>query len=78
MDIHTATEQAYKNGYKAGMKDFAEKLKKQGIPITVGKGHSRVYVMCSNIHIDNLLEELTGNEKERLTMSDDYHFEVGV
>ena len=28
MHIHDATEQAYKNGYKAGMKDFAEKLKK--------------------------------------------------
>ena len=24
MNIHDATEQAYKNGYKAGMKDFAE------------------------------------------------------
>ena len=28
MDIHTATEQAYKNGYADGMKEFAERLKK--------------------------------------------------
>lgn len=28
MDIHTATEIAYKNGYADGMKDFAERLTK--------------------------------------------------
>lgn len=28
MDIHTATEQAYKNGYEDGVKDFAERLRK--------------------------------------------------
>ncbi len=27
MDIHTATEQAYKNGYEAGIKDSAKGLK---------------------------------------------------
>lgn len=59
MHIHDAIEQAYKNGYKAGMKDFAEMLKKQGIPVTGGKGYGRVYVMCSNVHIDKLLEEMT-------------------
>lgn len=26
MDKHTATEQAYKNGYEAGVKEFAERL----------------------------------------------------
>ena len=78
MYIHDATEQAYKNGYKAGAKEFAERLKEQGIPVTGGKGYSRVYVMCSNIHIDNTLKELIGDDKERLTMPDDYNFEVGM
>ena len=27
MDIYTASEVAYKNGYKAGVKELAEKLK---------------------------------------------------
>ena len=27
MNIYDATETAYKNGYKAGVKDFAERLK---------------------------------------------------
>lgn len=26
MNIHDATEQAYKNGYKSGMEDFAREL----------------------------------------------------
>lgn len=34
MDIYTATEQAYKNGYEAGVKKFAELIKKElGIEI---------------------------------------------
>ena len=26
MNVYTATEQAYKNGYEAGVKEFAERL----------------------------------------------------
>lgn len=29
MNIHDATEQAYKNGYEAGVKEFAVRLKAQ-------------------------------------------------
>ena len=71
MDIHTATECAYKNGYKAGAKDFAEKFKE----LLNFYYPNQKFI---HTHIDNLLQELTGNEKERLTMPDDYHFEVGV
>ena len=58
MHIHDATECAFKNGYKAGVREFAEMLKERGIPIANKKGTGRVHVMCSNIHIDNLLNEL--------------------
>lgn len=30
MDNHTATEQAYKNGYERGSKEMAEKIYKMG------------------------------------------------
>ena len=41
------------------IKEFAERLKKKGTPVTGGKGFEGVYVMCSNIAIDNLVKELT-------------------
>jgi Holliday junction resolvase RusA-like endonuclease len=72
MHIHDATEQAYKNGYKAGMKDFAEKLKKRAYL------NSYCVYVVTNDDIDNLLKELTGKDNKHLTMPDDYHFEVGV
>ena len=72
MDIHTATECAYKNGYKAGMKDFAERLKE----IKLNKQVLRLPLL--DLDIDNLLKEMTGKDNKRLTMPDDYHFEVGV
>ena len=29
MNVYTATEQAYKNGYEAGVKEFAERFKEK-------------------------------------------------
>ena len=39
-------------------KEFAERLKEKGTPVTGGKGFEGVYVMCSNLAIDNLVKEL--------------------
>lgn len=69
MHIHDATEQAYKNGYETGVKDFAERLKEK-----VEKARQKYQRLCKeqgekedetmNIHfngiaklIDNLLKE---------------------
>ena len=41
------------------IKEFAERLKKKGTPVTGGKGFEGVYVMCSNLAIDNIVKELT-------------------
>ena len=55
MKIHEATEQAYKNGYAKGIKDFAERLKE----------HTHDIVLYGQIvtvsRIDNLAEEMVGD-----------------
>lgn len=42
------------------IKEFAERLKEKGIPVTGGRGFEGVYVMCSNVVIDNLVKETVG------------------
>ena len=72
MYIHDATECAYKNGYKAGAKDFAKKLKEK----------YRFYGSFSKGElykdVDDILKEIIGEDNERLTMPKEYHFEIGV
>ena len=72
MNIHDATEQAYKNGYEAGVKEFAEKYCSR---FDLTCNYTNGYIIGS---VQSVLKELIGNDKERLTMPDDYHFEVGV
>lgn len=58
MNIHNATEEAYKNGYKngykAGVEAFAERLKEKA---TSAFFDEREYV--DTVDIDNLLKEMT-------------------
>lgn len=55
MKTHDATEEAYKNGYAKGIKDFAERLKE----------HTHDIVLYGQIvtvsRIDNLAEEMVGD-----------------
>ena len=43
------------------IKEFAERLKEKGAPVTGGKGFEGVFVMCSNLVIDNLVKEMVGD-----------------
>jgi predicted RNase H-like nuclease (RuvC/YqgF family) len=51
-------------------KEFAERLKAKGTPVTGGKGFEDVYVMCSNLVIDNLVKELTEHKETTVSMID--------
>lgn len=55
MDERDAIEQAYKNGFEAGVKEFAERLKEKlyGIPTVYNSHFSRL--------VDTLVEEMTVN-----------------
>lgn len=57
MHIHDMTEEAYKNGYEAGVKKFAEKLKEN---IDNGELYDTVddYLLTTN-HIKRVAKELT-------------------
>ena len=57
MNIHDATEFAYKNGYKDGVKEFAERL----------KNHFWSKADCDVLIrgvLDNLLTELTERKED--------------
>lgn len=54
MNIHDAVEVAYKNGYKAGLKDFAEQFK-----LMYGIDEHDIIVAIEASSIDELLIELT-------------------
>lgn len=56
MDKYTMTEEAYKNGYEAGVKKFAEKLKEN---IDNGELYGTVddYLLTVN-HIKSVAKEL--------------------
>lgn len=60
MKEYTATEQAYKNGYEAGVKDLAERLKASQIINHKSKEGYCVYEFDDEL-IDNLVEEMTVN-----------------
>ncbi len=51
-------------------REFAEKVKVKGTPVTGGKGFEGVYVMCSNIVIDNTLKELTDHKNHSVSLID--------
>ncbi len=62
MDIYTASETAYKNGYEAGVKIFAERLKAQYVDYdnNVGAvGKSTLYKA-----IDRIKKELTESKND--------------
>ena len=56
MHIHDMTEEAYKNGYEAGIKKFAESLKEN---IDNGELYDTVddYLLTTN-HIKSVVKEL--------------------
>ena len=56
MNIHDATEYAYKNGYEAGVKEFAERLKEKLKNVCYVEEYDSIYV---HKIIDNLAKELT-------------------
>ena len=56
MDMHTATEVAYKNGYEQALNDFEKKLKEQ-IDINA-RWYGRFYKFSVNDSIDDVKEEL--------------------
>ena len=63
MNIHEATEQAYKNGYEAGVREFAERLKDKSIVArTCDDSKFELVVTISNI--DTIAKELTGKDKD--------------
>ena len=51
MDIHTATEQSYKNGYNDGVNEFARRLENEGYTL------SPVVVDMTDVH--RIEKELT-------------------
>lgn len=52
MNEHDATEEAYKNGYNAGVKDFAEEFEKCCIK-------SGIYPVVTKNILKNLVKEMT-------------------
>ena len=54
MDIKDALEQAYKNGYKDGMKRFTERLK------AIITKCPKNFISITAKDIDNLLKEMEG------------------
>lgn len=69
MDMHDAIEQAYKNGYKQGVKEFVERLKAESVYLGIDtdcfictvigewKTWETVGEWCEET-IDNLLKEM--------------------
>ena len=51
------------------IKKFAEGLKEKGTLVIGGKGFEGVYVMCSNLVIDNLAKEMVGDSDEQVPES---------
>ena len=59
MDIYTAQEVAYKNGYEAGVKEFAARLKEYFLLNLAEK----ISVITAD-DVDKLKKELTKNDAE--------------
>lgn len=61
---HIDNDIIYVNRVKAeAIKEFAERLKQKGMPVTGGKGFEGVNVFASNILIDTLVKEMTEERK---------------
>ncbi len=58
MNIYDVSEISYKNGYEAGVKEFAEKLKRSATAQNKTKDEKYVYKIDTDF-IDNLAKELT-------------------
>lgn len=65
MDLYAATEQAYKNGYKAGIKEFAEKIKAKNGNYFLESWYESADI-CYEFNqeefesfVDNLVQEMT-------------------
>ena len=64
MNIHDATEQAFKNGYKAGVTEFAEKLYKTLITNSNWRDLKSAWLENGECywlkhHINNIAKDLT-------------------
>lgn len=65
MNIYDATEAAYNNGYKQGVKDLAERVKEKGFYWDLT---SRKYYPCIDLtheYIDKIAKELLGERSEK-------------
>lgn len=60
MDKHTSYEQAYKNGYANGVKDFVERLKEYKFQSSDWSHGEHPFVVEEN-DIDELAEEMVGD-----------------
>lgn len=65
MNENDAIEQAYKNGYEAGVREFAERLKLHSYIVS---DESQTGIVCrysvvTTSQIDTIAEELIGEEK---------------
>ncbi len=63
MNENDAIEQAYKNGYEAGVKDFAERLKASQTITCHSKEGQCVYEYDDEL-IDTIAEKLIGKDGE--------------
>lgn len=57
MDERDAIEQAYKNGFEAGIREFAERLKAEKFK------HKNFGELVQVEDIDNLVEEMCGKDE---------------
>lgn len=62
MKVHEATEQAYKNGYAKGVKEFAERLKEKAIEkrFVCSRAFVRTEYTITEESFDNLAKEMVG------------------
>ena len=60
MDKHTATEQAFKNGYEKGIKEFVERLKVYKY-LSSDWSHGEHPFVVEEADIDDLVEEMVGD-----------------
>lgn len=59
MHIHDMTEEAYKNGYEAGVKKFAERLKKEKCDMVSSRNYCGHLYEITGSDIDDLVKEMT-------------------
>ena len=69
MDIYTATEQAYKNGYKAGIEKFSEELIKRFNDLEYQTNTARKTIKVDELRaqIDWILREVSVNTIKEFT-----------